>query len=278
MLAPPPPRTHIHGEDTKERAAMQLKTQEKRRFYEEGYLVIEGAVPPIMVDAARHVINHSLGSEGMNKDDLPILRAQSYCRDAQRHPAVTDLFNRTPVLPIVESMLGAGNVNPAGGAQIALRFPGPIYGAPGEPRGHLDGLGTGTNGMEKGVYRRGFTCLAVFYLADVPAPYSGNFTVWPKSHRFFEGYFRQNGHQMLAEGMPRVDLPEPALQITARAGDVVLAHHQLVHTAAPNASSNVRYAAIFRVRHKECEQVGLDAYTDIWREWPGVREAMEGLN
>ena len=33
-----------------------------------------------------------------------------------------------------------------------------------------------------------------------------------------------------------------------------------------------RYAAIFRLRHRSCEAVGLDAYIDIWREWPGIKE------
>ena len=72
-----------------------------------------------------------------------------------------------------------------------------------------------------------------------------------------------------------MDLPEGPVQITGQAGDVVLTHHQLVHCAAPNASSNIRYAAIFRLRHAECEQIGRAAFTDIWREWPGVRAALE---
>jgi len=254
---------------------VDLTPKQKREFYELGYIALRGAIPRIMVDAARQVINHSLGSEGMNKDDLPTFRAQSYCRDAQRHPAITNLFNRSPILPILESMFGEGNVMPAGAAQIALRFPGPLYSVPGEPGGHLDGLGSGSNGMERGVYRRGFTALAVCLLSDLPTTYSGNFTVWPRSHTFFESYFREHGHEVLAEGMPRVELPEPPLQITGEPGDVVLTHHQLVHTAAPNGSCNIRYAAIFRARHKDYEEVGLDAYTDIWREWPGIRAVVE---
>lgn len=253
---------------------MELTRRQKHTFYEEGYLVIRGVVPQIMVETALHAINYSLGSEGMNKEELPILRSRSYCREIQNHPAITDLFNRSPIFSLAESLVGEGNLLPCGAGQIALRFPGPLYAEPGEPRGHLDGLGTGLNGMEKGVYRRSFTGLAVVLLSDLPEPYSGNFTVWPKSHRFFEQFFREHGHELLAEGMPQVDLPEGPVQITGRAGDVVLAHHQLVHTAAPNASPHIRYAAIFRMRHLACEQIGLDAYTDIWREWPGVREAL----
>ena len=253
---------------------MELTPKQKREFYEEGYLVVRDAVPRIMVDASRHVINHSLGSEGMNKDDLPAFRSRSYCPEAQKHLAITDLLNRSPVFPLLESLIGSGNVLTAGAGQIALRFPGPVFTSPGEPGGHLDGLGTGINGLEKGTYSRGFTALAVVLLSDLPEPYSGNFTVWPKSHRFFESYFKENGHAMLADGMPRVDLPEPPVQLTGKPGDVVITHHQIVHTAAPNGSANIRYAAIFRIRHKDCAEIGHDAYTDIWREWPGIREVI----
>ena len=40
---------------------------------------------------------------------------------------------------------------------------------------------------------------------------------------------------------------------------------------------NIRYAAIFRGRHKDAEANGTEAMTDIWREWPGIREAVEML-
>jgi hypothetical protein len=254
---------------------MQLTLQQKLEFYENGYLKIAGVVPPIMVEAAKHAINYSLGEEGMNKDDLPFLRAQSYCKEIRSTTAITDLLNRTPIFPLVESMIGIGSLLPVGGGQIALRFPRVPYSPLGEPRGHLDGLGSGTNGMEKGKYRRGFTALAVVLLSDLPEAYSGNFTVWPKSHRFFEEYFIKNGHEMLANGMPKVELPEGPVQITGKPGDVVITHHQLVHAAGPNHSSNIRYAAIFRLRHKDCETNGSSVYTDIWKEWSGIREALQ---
>jgi hypothetical protein len=253
---------------------MELTRLQKQTFHDQGYLVIPGAVPRVMVDAALHAINHSLGQEGMNKEELPVLRSRSYCREIQKEPVITDLLHRTPLVPLIESLVGPGNLLPVGAGQIALRFPNPLFTDPAEPRGHLDGLGTGLNGLEPGSYSRSFTALAVILLSDLPEPFSGNFTVWPGTHRFFEEYFRANGHEMLAEGMPKTPLPTGPHQITGRAGDAVITHHQLVHTAAPNASPHIRYAAIFRLRHAACEQIGKDAYTDIWREWPGVREAM----
>jgi len=65
------------------------------------------------------------------------------------------------------------------------------------------------------------------------------------------------------------------VMVTAEAGDLILAHCLMFHTGGPNASPNVRQAVICRLRHKEVEGNEKAGYTDIWREWPGIREAME---
>lgn len=253
---------------------MQLTHQQKLEFHHNGYIKIPGAVSRLMVEQALRTINHSLGEEGMNKDDLPTLRSRSYCSEVQKDPAITDIFNRSPVFPLAESLLGTGNVLATSAGQIALRFPVAPVADPSPPRGHLDGLGSGLNGQAKGQYRRGFTGLAVVLLSQLTGDYSGNFTVWPGSHTFFENHFKEYGHEILGEGMPKVDLPHGPVQITGEPGDAILAHHLIVHTAAPNASSHIRYAAIFRLRHKDCDEIGNDAYTDIWREWPGIQAAL----
>ena len=255
-----------------------LTRKQKLEFYENGYLKIPGAVPKLMVDQARRAINHSVGNVGMHDADPEKFRQKALCRELTNTPVITDLFNKTPVLGLLESLLGEGNVKPVGNGQIAMRFPQPLGVEPGVPSGHLDGLGSGTNGMAKGVYRRGFTAFAVIYLADVPEPNCGNFTVRPGTHRFFEDYFKKEGHEVLGNGMPKIDLPTEPVQITGNAGDVVVAHHLLVHCGGPNVSPDIRYAAIFRLRHVDCETNGYNAYTDIWREWPGIREALEEEN
>jgi hypothetical protein len=45
-------------------------------------------------------------------------------------------------------------------------------------------------------------------------------------------------------------------------------------TGGPNISPDVRYAAIARLRHVECSENGYKAYTDIWREFSAIRQAM----
>jgi len=254
---------------------MQLTGHQKRAFCELGYTVSRSVIPQVMIDDALRAVNHSLGYKGMSKDDLPRLRAQSYCNEVQKTATITNLINRSPVFPLVESLLGKGNLQEVSAGQIALRFPIEPSHDPDPPRGHLDGLGSGLNGSAKGSYNRGFTALAVILLSELKSDFAGNFTVWPRSHTFFESYFKEHGHEVLQNGMPRVELPEDPIMIQGQPGDVVLTHHQLVHTAAPNASPHVRYAAIFRLHHKACSEIGRDAYTDIWREWPGIQALHE---
>ncbi len=254
---------------------MQLTPEQIREFYDRGYVKIPGAISKAMVDTARQAVNHSIGTLGPNGEDMSKHRAAQFCRDLNGSPVIMDLFNASPVISLAESLMGEGNLQkPIRGAQVAPRFPTVIGDVPPEPRGHLDGMGTGTNGMLKGVYRRGFTAFAVIYLADVPEPYSGNFTVWPGSHRFFENYFKREGLEVLSNGTPRIDLPEGPDMVTGNAGDFIIAHHQMIHTGGPNASPNIRYAAIARLRHIDCDKNGNDGFLDIWREFPCVREAI----
>ena len=107
-------------------------------------------------------------------------------------------------------------------------------------------------------------------LSDLGAGYSGNFTVWPGSHLILAEHLRTNGHEVLKMGMPELRWPAEPIMLTGQPGDIVLAHHLLVHEGAPNTSNTVRQAVIFRVCHKDCRENALAGFTTIWREWPGL--------
>lgn len=251
-----------------------LTQKQKQEFVEEGYLVIPGVVPNYLIETARRAVYHSIGNVGQGGENLDNNRGAFFCAELLQAPVILDLFNKSPIMSVAETLMGEGNVQPVESAKPYPRFPLPVGEDPPEPRGHIDGIGNGTNGTAKGAYKRNFTAFAVIYLADVLEPYSGNFTVWPKSHRFFADYFEREGHQVLANGVPRLAMPEPPVMVTAKAGDLILAHHQLFHAACANASANVRLAVISRLRHKDVAEVGYDGYTDIWREWPGLQESL----
>lgn len=253
---------------------MRFSDQQKQRFIEDGYVVIPNAVPRVMVDAARQAINHYIGQHGMPPDELEMNRAQTYCRPLTQTDEIVRLFNDTPVFDLTESLLGAGKVSRASSGQIGLRFPAPPFADAAPPRGHLDGIGSGKNGSNVGEYHRGFTGFAVVYLSDVPAAYCGNFTVWPGSHLTVEQHLEQQGVDVLTRGCPQCDWPRDPVQVVGRAGDAVIAHHQLIHTAAPNTSANIRYGIIFRLRHVDCGDFANKAYTDIWHEWEGLHHLL----
>lgn len=251
-----------------------LSLAQKREFHSEGFLKIPGVVPKVLIDEALRAVNHSIGSVGLGGEDMEKNRSAFFCAELLHAPVILDLYNKSPIIEIAEELMGKGNVQPVAQAKPYPRFPLALGEDAPEPHGHLDGIGSGTNGMAKGTYRRGFTAFAVVYLADILEENAGNFTVWPRSHRAYETFFQEKGHEILANGMPRIELPAEPIMVTARAGDLVLAHHQIFHTGGPNSSPNVRQAVIARLRHKDVDENEYDVYADIWREWPGISEAV----
>ncbi len=246
---------------------MELSNDQKQQLYEQGYVTLPGVVPQERVNAALRAINASLGTNGIDPNQLTKFRAQSYCPELQQDPVIIDLLNSTPLLSLAESAIGAGKTRPVRGGQIALRFP--SMDAPGQPHAHIDGMYTPTNGVTKGTIAS-FTALVGVLLSDLPQENAGNLAVWPGTHDLFETYFQEHGPQSLLDGMPQVQMPE-SRQITGKAGDAVICHYQLAHGIASNASPHIRYAIYFRLHHVDHETQKWECMTDIWREWDGMR-------
>ena len=253
-----------------------LTNEQKHEFYENGFIKLENVVPKSMIDAAKKSANCLLGQIADGTVQIAQKSGPKPWKALASKPVITDLLNKRPVYQLCESLMGKGNVQPAKDTQLALRYPTTEADRPlDEPKplsGHLD---LGNVGGPKGGYRRFFTMHAVIYLEDVPEPFSGNYTIWPKSHRFYQDYFQKHGHEVLFDGQPKQPQPTDPVMVTGKAGDVVLAHHQMVHGPAPNTSPHIRYAAIFRVQHVDVEENSRECYIDIWREFPGVRKVVK---
>lgn len=246
---------------------MELSEAAKAALIRDGFVKLPGIVPQNKVASALRAINGSLGSSGIHPDNLQTFRARSYCPELQTAPEIVELLHDTPLWSLAESAIGPGTISLPGAGQIALRFP--QAGAPRDPHPHIDGMYTPDNGVPKGTIAN-FTALVGVFLSDVDESYSGNFTVWPGTHRSYEEYFREAGPQSLLEGMPEVELPEP-IQVTAKAGDAVFCHYQIGHGIAGNVSPNIRYAIFFRLTKNGHDDVRWECMTDIWREWEGMR-------
>ena len=246
----------------------RLSDSQRRALHDDGFVKLPGAVPADKVMAARRAINAALGDDGIPPERLQEFRARTYTPDVTTSDAILDLLFQTPLWAMAESVIGPGTIGRPRSGQIALRFP--SMAEPHAPRPHIDGMYSPHNGVPKGTIAN-FTALIGVYLSDAPEPDSGNFTVWPGSHRLYADYFAEKGPQALLEGMPQVDLPEPS-QLLVQAGDAVLSHYQIGHGNAGNASANIRYAIYFRLTKHGHDDVRWDCMTDLWREWDGMRD------
>jgi Phytanoyl-CoA dioxygenase (PhyH) len=246
---------------------VSLDAEQQRALIDDGYLILRDAVPRARIDRALKAINGSLGEQGIDKAQIWTLRAQSFCPELTGDGAILDLYRDTPLEALAQAAIGAGMVPGPATGQIALRFPQEIA-APKEPHPHIDGMPGPLNGVTPGtVYH--FTALAGVFLSDVTGPFQGNFTVWPGTHRALADHFAAHGIEGLLQGFPPITMPAPR-QLTARAGDAILAHYQLAHGAAPNVSPHVRYAVFFRLAHRDHDPSSPRTMVDIWREWSGM--------
>ena len=251
---------------------MKITQAQKLELYEKGFVQIPGAVPSVMVDAAVKAINHSFGS-GIDPAQIIDFQVRSFCPELRQAPVITDLYNRTPVKELAESVIGAGKVNPVTTGRIAVRFP--LLDVPPPPlRPHLDGRYLPHTGVPKGELHS-FTLLVGIALSEVTSNCAGNLVAWPGTHRLSEQYFRENGTYFLKrddsiEALP-LEMPQPQM-MTARPGDAFFVHYQVAHAAAPNISPHPRYAIYFRLRHVDHKAQLFETLTDIWLGWDGMHE------
>ncbi len=250
---------------------MPLAPEQARALIDDGYVILPGAVPRARVDRALKAINHSLGEQGLDKSQLSTRRAQTFCPELVGADAILDLYRGTAVEELAQAAIGPGMVPRPTTGQIALRFP--LAGdQPEAPHPHIDGVPAPLNGVPAGRLFH-FTALAGVFLSDVGEAFQGNFTVWPGSHRALAAHFAAHGTaELVQQGFPPLPLPPPR-QLTARAGDAVLAHYQLAHAAAVNLGPHVRYAAFFRLARRGHDPSSTATLLDIWREWDGLNNA-----
>ena len=245
---------------------MELSQQQKKEFFHKGYLKISGIVPQKRINVALRAMNHSLGL-GMDPRQAQTFRANSFCPELRQHPSIADLFWETSLLDLVGSAIEPGKFKLWGGGQIALRFP--VMEEPGEFHPHIDGLYRTGNKVPKDTIQS-FTMLAGVFLSDIPNRYWGNFTLWPGTHLAFEKYFQKNSIDCLRNGLPKIKMPKPE-QVTGYAGDVILCHYLTAHTVVSNVSPYIRYAVFFRILHENHLSHAKETFTNIWLDWPGLR-------
>lgn len=257
---------------------MTLTAAQKQRLAADGYVVVPGLVPDGLVGAALREINHGLGlTKRPNKDAYA--DSHDYLSQYVSTPAIMDLLHKSPAWPLAESLLGAGRIEEVTQAQIALRFPSERDDSVSERTIHVDGLYSKRDGVfskRAGKTRVRYTLGLGVMLSDVPRPDMGNFTVYPGSHRLIADKIKKGGLESLKTGLENnLKLPPP-VQVTGKAGDVVLFNYQLAHDKERNISADIRYMIYFRLWHTDAwadpsVEATRKALEAVWREWPGMR-------
>ena len=227
-----------------------------------GYAHFPRLVPEPLVAAAVTAIRRDL-LESYDPSRQLEYDNRSYCPSLLGAPPVMDLLEASPARGLLDEAFGAGMVEWDGG-QIAIRR---AHNHPeaAAPQPHIDGFASGLNGLDGGkIYS--LTALVGVFLTPVTRPFAGNYTVWPGSHYVYERYFRERGERAMGEPMPTPEVGQP-VQLMCEAGDVILVHYQLGHTAAVNTSDRDRIAVYFRIWLRGLEERRWHHLTHIWDGW-----------
>lgn len=241
----------------------ELDLKQKQHLFEQGWVVVPNVVSLAMVEVARDAIKSTIENY---LDSI-----QAYAHELKTDDRLTSLLHKTDAFSLLESALGKGKVVPSTNVQCALRFPGHDRENL-NPQPHLDSFHPSKDDKPGSITP--FIANTGFFLSDIDDDNSGNFTVWPGTHRLFASYFAEHGADPdLKLGIPPIDLPEP-VQIKAKAGDMILAHYQLAHTATANISNSIRYAVYIRMHHADRPKDSLDVLTDIWKYWYGMKDVV----
>ena len=157
-----------------------------------------------------------------------------------------------------------GLLEEPGQVQVALNIP-PYAHQPGRP--HIDAA---ISEPTPGFTPNSFTLLAGVFVTDQTTENSGNLWVWPGTHRMHAEYFQERGVEMYC-AYPDIELPEPE-QVTARAGDLLLAHYLLGHNIGGNYESDtMRRMLYYRVSGRGHGEAPARILTEPWYEYEPVR-------
>lgn len=116
---------------------------------------------------------------------------------------------------------------------------------------------------------------SVLYLSDVEER-GGAFMYWPGSHRVAWDYFRRNPGDYLSQGsrsqdqtfaILRQEVPGEPIEFTGAAGDVMIWHSLLLHSASVNTRAATRYAIFGRWGVPLNGEPIYDFEADIWSYW-----------
>ncbi|WP_370380864.1 phytanoyl-CoA dioxygenase family protein [Catenulispora sp. GAS73] len=240
-----------------------LSEEQLKEFGERGYLVVPGVVDPELVERANRRIDELIEAKPPAEGHVG---HHFYFPAAVDEPALTEPL-MDAAFAYAEALTEPGLLEEPQQVQVALNIP-PFSHQPGRP--HIDAsISEPTPGFKP----NSFTLLAGVFVTDQATENSGNLWVWPGTHLTHAEYFRERGVEMYC-AYPDIKLPEPE-QVTARAGDLLLAHYLLGHNIGGNYESDkTRRMLYYRVSGRGHAEEPERILTEPWYEYGAVRALM----
>lgn len=278
-----------------------ISDSQKQRFKRNGFIVVRDAVDDDTVESALETVWEGLP---VDRDDPESWKGRNEGSDIPDVPTF-ESFERLAreVFPYAEALVGEGALAPPNdppleyshhaGTLVGEDHDGMLSPHISYPREETDWLARETE--NQGYHVDGYapddrfgedvnylplTIGTAVYFDDV-VPGGGGFTVWPGSHLKTAEYFTSHSYPEYIENQEvhlDLDIGSP-FEISGEAGDLVLWHHNLVHTAGPNVSDRIRMAAIGRFLHEDILGVMGEDFPETgeglgepWKQYPALQD------
>jgi len=240
---------------------LRLNDEQVSEFAERGYIVIPGVVPADVLDRA-FIRTDELVAR--NPPEADKRGPHFYFLETRDEPHLRAPLTDSPAFGLAEDLAGQGTLDVPGQVQVALNIP-PFQHHPGRP--HIDtSYAEPVDDPEFST----FTLLAGILLTDQLAEDGGNLWVWPGTHLKHAAYFKEHGPNKFC-AYPPIGLPEP-VQLTGRAGDLLLAHYLLGHNIGGNfAFDQTRRALYYRISNVDHAKHRAEFLQDAWLDYEPVR-------
>ncbi|MEY9926838.1 hypothetical protein ABH926_001463 [Catenulispora sp. GP43] len=243
-----------------------LSDGQLKEFAEQGYLVVPGVVGSEPVDRANRRIDELVAAEPPLEGHVGhhFYFPKAVDEPALIAPLMEPGADGRNAFAYAEALADPGLLEAPWQVQVALNIP-PFPHQPGRP--HIDAA---ISEPTPGFVPNTFTLLAGVFVSDQTRENSGNLWVWPGTHRTHAEYFQERGVETYC-AYPDIDLPEPE-QVTARAGDLLLAHYLLGHNIGGNYESDTtRRMLYYRVSGRGHADRPDRILTEPWYEYGPVR-------
>lgn len=237
-----------------------LNNGQIEQFKKEGILIIKGFFSDYEIETWKNEVLLYFGNPVSEKDWVgALLRTKSSQFSLQHEP----LPSMHPKMKKLYECLSK-SINWEGENEIVVRA----------PEIEAEWLGARTPHLDFPVYDSIRTLAnSVFYLSDV-STFAAPFMYWPGSHIVSWNYFKENPKDYMAQGNLSQDMlfaeikkrvQNDAVAFEGKAGDLMIWHSLLLHSASVNKSSSARLALIGRWgSHLNSNELHFDFNKDIW--------------